>query len=220
MVTLRRLLRGSALALLFASLACSQILGLEDAELAPGADAGTGGNAALGTAGLSGRELTLCQRFCRTVIEACGTAPEPGTLAVYDSQFVCERQCEAFDIGAPGDSSGNSAHCRLTHAELARDFPGERRSECPAAGPGGDGVCGDNCEGYCSVMLAECSDYDSRETCLASCRDVPDLGGFDISIVEGDSLQCRLYHLNAAAVSPENHCPHAAGAFPCAPATD
>jgi len=217
---LQPLLRAVAPVLVFGSLSCNLILGLEDAELAPGVDAGAGGSAAPGTTGLAGEELTLCQRFCKTVIEACGTSPDPGTLAVYDSQFVCELQCEAFEVGTPGDSSGNSVHCRLTHAELARDFPGERRSECPAAGPGGDGVCGENCEGYCSVMLAECADYDSRETCLAACRDVPDLGGFDISIVEGDSLQCRLYHLNAAAVSPANHCPHAAGAFPCAAGSD
>ena len=141
---------------------------------------------------------------------------EPGTLAVYDSTFVCEHQCEFFELGSPGDASGNSLHCRLTHAEFALTFPGERRSECPAAGPGGDGVCGENCEGYCSLMLGECSDYDSRETCLEACRGVPDLGGFDISTVEGDSMQCRLYHLNAAAVAPETHCRHAAGALPCA----
>jgi hypothetical protein len=57
-------------------------------------------------------------------------------------------------------------------------------------------------------MQAECSEYGSDRECLDACSEVPDLSGFDISNIDGDSLQCRIYHLNAALVSPINHCPH------------
>jgi hypothetical protein len=59
--------------------------------------------------------------------------------------------------------------------------------------------------------------------CLEDCGDVPDLSQppdnlrFNASIDEGDSLQCRLYHVSAATLDPVLHCPHAGGAPPCAP---
>jgi hypothetical protein len=161
--------------------------------------------------GDAGADLTECEHYCATVMQACS-----GPNAVYDSAFTCERQCEFFEVGSAGDETGNTLDCRVTNAEVALRFSGERQTACPAAGPGGDGVCGDNCEGYCTLMQAECGEYDSRNACLDACRAVPDLGGFDVSIIEGNSVQCRLYHLNAALVSPLNHCPHAAGAYPCA----
>jgi hypothetical protein len=156
-----------------------------------------------------------CESFCDVVADAC-PQEETESYAVYDSTFTCLRQCESYALGIAGDDTGNTLACRMTHALIARDFPGERAGSCPAAGPGGDGVCGSNCEGYCALMLNTCDTFADAEQCLAECAHVPDLGGFEVSQNEGNSVQCRLYHLGAALASPTFHCPHASGQTPCA----
>jgi hypothetical protein len=192
--------------------ACSNVLGFEPATRDPLLDA-----AASGAGGaLAEPSGTPCEVYCATVTEACPDGPPGESYAQYDSIFTCEEQCRFFPLGSAGDESGNSIFCRLSSAELALRFPGERVTACPAAGPGGDGVCGSNCEGYCALVQAECSSFESDTACLEACADVPDPGGFNIGQIRGDSLGCRLYHLNAALVSPTNHCPHAAGGYPCA----
>ncbi len=158
-------------------------------------------------------EVPSCERYCEIVLEACPSS-EDSNYAVFDSVFSCVRQCQQFPEGEPGDATGNSRACRATHAQFALQFPGERGFECPAAGPGGDGVCGTNCEGYCALMGGLCAGS-LEEDCMAQCLEVPDTGGYDTSIIEGNSLQCRLYHLGAATVSPNFHCAHAAGDDPC-----
>jgi hypothetical protein len=155
-----------------------------------------------------------CDAFCGVVLDACPRG-EDENYAVYDSTFTCLRQCSQLEQGSLGQDSGNTLACRLTHAQIARDFPGERATSCPAAGPGGDGVCGSNCEGYCTQAVANCSLFADRDACLTQCAEVPDLGGFNVGDIDGNSLQCRLYHLGAALASPTFHCPHAAGQAPC-----
>jgi hypothetical protein len=135
-----------------------------------------------------------------------------------------------MEPGNAGDMSGNSAQCRLTNARLAGETA-EPQSHCPQAGPGGaaapapaeDGFavkpslsCSSNCEGLCLAMLGICPEqYPSLPGCLEDCEHVPDLGGYDISVGQGNSVQCRLFHLGAAAAAPDPHCIHAAGASPC-----
>jgi hypothetical protein len=198
---------------------CADLLGFEPAELDPisiGSDAGT--RAPLPpqvTPDAGDAAPTLCERYCDTVLAACGRDADGTSYAVYDSRLTCLTQCAWLDPGQAGDQSGNSVSCRLNSARLALQLPGERPSACPAAGPGGDGVCGTNCEGYCTLMQAECSAVLDTSDCATLCPAIPDLGGFDTSQIQGNSLQCRLYHLQAASVSPVNHCPHVAGGFPC-----
>ena len=177
------------------------------------ADAGARGLEAGASLVASDAGVPGCEPYCELVQTAC-TGSDGVSYAVYDSVFSCIRECQQFPEGAVGDVTGNSRACRVAHAQLALQFPGERAFECPAAGPGGDGVCGVNCEGYCSLMSGLCPDSIDGD-CLEVCEGVPDLGGFDISHIEGNSLQCRFYHIGAATVSPRFHCPHAAGADPC-----
>jgi hypothetical protein len=196
------------------AMACADVLGIDDARMDPALNAAT--SLESGSDAADGPAPTLCEEYCETVIRACSDN-ESDSFDVYDSPFTCERQCLLLTPGAERDQSGNTVHCRLFHARVAELSRGERLTECPAAGPGGDGVCGANCEGYCTLMLATCSGlFETLDACRASCALVPDVGGYDISQTSGDSLQCRLYHLGAALVSPEHHCPHAAGAYPCA----
>jgi hypothetical protein len=203
---------------------CASLVGIEDAHLDPesvggGAGTGSGGRASqtgggsgTGDAGEGGDgsdpTATLCARYCGTVMKNC-----QGPVQVYESLAVCLRVCQALEPGTPEDKTGNTVGCRLFHAKQI-ELIGEEASECPAAGPGGDGVCGTNCQGYCSLMQNLCPPELGVE-CAATCPAVPDIGGYDSSETSGLTLQCRLYHVSAATLDPAFHCPHAAGAGPC-----
>jgi hypothetical protein len=210
------LARAFSLLVTLVAIGCADVLGIEQASLDPNLGTTSLNESADAGGEASAEPQTLCELYCETVLHACDN-DEDGSFAVYDSRFTCAAQCELMNAGADGDESGNSVACRLFHARIAEMSPGERLTECPAAGPGGDGVCGSNCEGYCTLMLATCSGtFESQGACLAACATVPDLGGYDIGQTAGDSLQCRLYHVGAALAS-QHHCAHAAGAYPCSP---
>lgn len=146
-----------------------------------------------------------------------------GNYGVYLGSDVCLSVCKVLPEGSPGDQSGNSVQCRLTHAKAVADT-GEPKVDCPAAGPGGDGVCGDNCGGFCTIMVEYCSQYSSMSECNDACKGIPELGGYSASLKDasgspvfgaGNSVECRLWHVSAATQLPQTHCLHAAGQPPC-----
>jgi hypothetical protein len=159
---------------------------------------------------------SLCERYCNTVAAAC---PEPNEQ--YASPGACRSVCEKLTPGKPGDSLVNTVECRLARAELAR-ATGEPETYCFSAGPGGAGLCGSDCEGFCAVMTQTCTLMGSFDECLPQCALVPNLSDppdnitYDISVQAGDSVQCRLFHVSAATLDPLTHCGHAAGSTPCA----
>lgn len=202
-----RWIGASVLALAFG---CASIVGIEDAELDP--ELADGGDA---TGGAGGAGATLCSRYCDAALTNCQDHP------VYFSRAVCETSCGFLDPGDESDETGNTVACRLRSAELALTI-GELDVQCPAAGPGGDGRCGTNCEGYCTLMRGACPElfettFTDESGCLEACALVPDEGGFVLNNQTGDSLNCRLYHVTAAALDPMFHCPHAAGLNTCTP---
>lgn len=233
--------------------ACAGVLGIEDAtcdaEFAPECGSGVGVFGAAGTraslpragaggasgeagragaagSGLGGSALvaveapppeTACEEYCRVVGENCVEDDEQ-----YASLAACLAVCAVLDPGRRGDMLGNTVQCRLGRAELAATT-GEPGDYCFSAGPGGAGVCGDDCEGFCAVMAAKCDQMGPFEQCLSTCDDVPDLSGaptniaYNTTIQSGDSLQCRLFHVSAASLDPIGHCVHAAGFAVCSP---
>jgi hypothetical protein len=221
--------------------ACASIVGIEDAEVDPtlrlgeggaqggdggsatGGDAGAGGEAAEGgTAGSNGGASggtvggqggggadagagpPLCDEYCDAVIANCDTH------RVYASPLICQAICEILAPGSPGDRSGNTVHCRLSNAELAV-ATGEPTEHCPAAGPGGAGICGDDCASYCVLMAHFCPDFGTEEECRGNCPSIPTIGGYNTTMTSGNTLECRLYHVSAATQDARTHCPHAAG---------
>ena len=66
------------------------------------------------------------------------------------------------------------------------------------------------CEQYCILADLNCVGENAidfgPQPCLAQCGTWPDGEPGDM---DGDSVQCRLYHLGAAATDPETHCPYA-----------
>ena len=192
MKLLVRLLPACALA----GVACAQVLGIEDAALDPQFAA-----------------QALCNEYCNTVEASC-----TGDFDVYTSPETCRGVCSALPLGEPGAAIGNSIHCRLENARAAGSTQ-EFAEHCPAAGPGGDDICGENCEAYCLVLAKACPNeftrFNGQADCLDECRTLTDLGGFDISQNKGDTMQCRLYHVSAASHKPDPHCAHAIGEAPC-----
>jgi hypothetical protein len=67
-----------------------------------------------------------------------------------------------------------------------------------------------DCPSYCTAILATCTDtlaqYGTMEECMGSCNTftVGTLGE-----TTGNTLGCRLYHTESAALAPDVHCGHA-----------
>jgi hypothetical protein len=157
----------------------------------------------------------LCQQYCDVVAANC-----VGTDAQFASPLACLSVCALLPPGTPGDTSGNTVECRLSRAQLAATT-GEPSNYCFSAGPGGAGSCGSNCDGFCAVMTQKCTQLGDDAACLQACAEVPDLSlgtpkqNYNIAMMDGDSLQCRLFHVSAASVDPVTHCIHAAGQAVC-----
>jgi hypothetical protein len=69
----------------------------------------------------------------------------------------CLDACPGYDTGGnPGDETGDTLQCRMTHAALANTQP----EACQQAGPLGGDACTNNestpCEDYCGTMAANC----------------------------------------------------------------
>jgi hypothetical protein len=184
---------------------CSSILGLEDAHVStPPAEGGP--------------PPTLCDEYCDLALANCPdlTDDDGPNFTLYFSRAECLATCAVFPEGNEGDDSGNSVHCRMRAARLAVEL-NEPEEYCPRAGPGGNGGCGENCEGFCTMARAMClAEFDelqselTDENCDAYCAELPDLGGFDIDQDTGNSVQCRLYHASAATLDFDTHCDHVA----------
>lgn len=195
-----------------AIVACASVLDIQTARHDPALDNG-GADSGMGS---------LCNQYCDTVMASCTQGFEQ-----YLSKPVCLKICAQLPPGSPADDAGNSVGCRLHYAQSA-GLAGELGFNCPAAGPGGNGICGTNCEGLCTVDLKTCTGnnatYAFQQECLSACAAVPDIGNptdggtpvpYNTSIASGFSVQCRLYHLAAAQSDPALHCPHVAGNGKC-----
>jgi hypothetical protein len=168
---------------------------------AGGAMGGAGG--AMGGAGGAAPAPT-CAEYCGLIQAAC-----TGANGQYASEAICLASCEAFDVGTAADTSGNTLGCRIYHATAAAGGPDVH---CTHAGPGGDGACGNNCEGFCAIAQDACTgdnaQYADEAACLAECSGFPADTKYNTNQTAGDSLACRLYHLTVAATDPAVHCSH------------
>jgi hypothetical protein len=188
---------------------CRQLLDIKDGELLSEEDGGGGGQA-----GADVPPPPLCERYCDAVMARCS-----GADAVYTSGEACAAVCAALPPGIPGDGPVNSVECRLRAARGANSDPARF---CPVAGPGGNGDCGSNCASLCGLREQICADDASgdTDTCVENCAALPDLGTYSVDSSaaqdSGPHVQCRLYHLSAAAVSEAaQECPSVDGADPC-----
>jgi hypothetical protein len=208
---------------------CNAILGFEEAKVDPSLsaidnpDSGDGGE---GDADIDGATAdagsdagTPCERYCGIIMTNC-----IGNNAEYLSPEVCLAMCSHFEPGIPGDTHEDSLECRTYHAGAAK---GDPNYHCRHAGPLGGGHCGlDPCRPYCLLDFALCGSlvpppFDGGESgCFSECTNdkftyltAGDAG--DITLTAGNTLNCRLYHLESAynptsASAKTTHCPHTA----------
>jgi hypothetical protein len=201
-----------------------------------GGKGGKGGTAGTGnTTGEAGGgnepELTLCERYCDSVMTNCKARYEQ-----YLDFPACISVCLAMTPGTPGDRDVDTVECRLRQADFAESEP---FVYCASAGPLGAGECGSNCATYCNLIQSTCtpettevnterSYFDSTEQCLSECTalvaddNTPDQYTTSASVdpvcFMGNHVYCRMYHVTSAIIegAPDEHCPHAMGAAPCA----
>ena len=65
------------------------------------------------------------------------------------------------------------------------------------------------CAGFCSLYTTTCTDALAEYTDEADCN--TQCGTWDMGAIgdqAGNTLECRWYHLNAAASDAATHCPH------------
>lgn len=167
-----------------------------------------------------------CAAYCTSIMQNC-----TGANQQYLDNATCLRACAVMPLGTGSDDSGNTVGCRITHAGFAAATP---TPHCWHAGPYGYGACGDTCTNFCAIAMSYCSadagvtpPYDSNADCMTACAGYTAIdtaatvgvdGGFNANGPgDGDTLDCRAYHLDNALQSDDNqmtHCPHAASDSP------
>jgi len=146
-----------------------------------------------------------CAKYCTLVTANC-----TGDQAQYASLEDCLAFCRHLPLEGPsrdGDQKDTpTTACRQYWADSpARTDP---KAHCSAAGPFGGNTCGDRCTAFCDVALDACGTavYATPPDCTTACagftfRDAGVDGGGEgpDGPARGATLNCRLYHLRAAA---------------------
>lgn len=184
---LQKLMLGAALTLALG--ACQAIAGIEDRTLDPN---------------VTPDASPECKAYCDKVMSVCR-----GDNAVYTQLELCLGTCRLMDPGDPVEPVGNTLACRMHEANAAELEPGVH---CRSVGPGGNGVCGTDCEAYCHMFPQACPGdvkHEDTKLCLQACSGLTDQDRFDLKDdYTGDTIECRLVHLSSATVKPADHCPH------------
>jgi len=159
-----------------------------------------------------------CQQYCDAVMAACGDGSSPVTTQ-YASTEQCLSICEtSFYDGADVDvrgyenqPTGNTIACRLDQANKAAASYSAAVQHCDGAGFSGGNICGSWCDLYCQLDTAHCGNFASSDECSIACAGLADTG-LPTSL-DGDTVQCRLYHYMASGLdkpgSADTHCGHA-----------
>jgi hypothetical protein len=190
---------------------CNAILGINAATAENDADSGSGTGD--GTTIDATPELT-CDFYCATVMRNC-----QGANSEYVNTATCMTACPIFEPGTTyaTDTMDDTLGCRIYHALAAA---GDPSYHCRHAGPVGGNHCGDPCQAFCNLVTSYCAApnpvaYASPGACKNACKSgsfpylTSDAG--DLSLTSGDTLNCRIYHLEAAmqsASAASYHCPH------------
>jgi hypothetical protein len=147
-----------------------------------------------------------CAAYCASITEKC-----TGGSAQFGSEQECLGFCNggalAWPVGTADEAGAgaNTLGCRQYHAGAAAND-----DHCIHAGPTGGGVCGTYCDTYCDAAMANCTGgdalYADASSCQAQCAVFRQNGA--VNAADGNTVQCRLYHLGAAKADPATHCAH------------
>jgi hypothetical protein len=187
------------------ALACNTILGIDKATFDPTVDSG---------ADAANVDPNSCRAYCRTMGANCS-----GANQAYTSINTCELVCATYETGVAGEQSNDSLACRITRAKDTTTNPA---TTCPKAGALAT-ECTEPCAAFCAQASTLCKplglfNYASVAECKTACATWPYVKaggvgpGGDLVFSNGNTLNCRLYHLQSAyegtATSARTHCPH------------
>lgn len=146
-----------------------------------------------------------CASYCSKIATNC-----TGANQQYSDVSNCMASCALMTPGVAAEMTGNTLGCRTYHADAAAAGPGVH---CRHAGPGGDGVCGANCDGFCTIAVGACTaqatqPYASKAACMTACAGFATTPVYSSSVTSGNSLACRMYHAVVATTIPSPHCTH------------
>jgi hypothetical protein len=168
------------------------------------------GGMAQGGAGQGGAgQAPTCDQYCADVMANCTAA-----FAQFPDEASCKAFCATWDAGDAAKHEGDTIACHDYHA--AAPSKGSPDPHCYHAGPSGGGQCGaTTCDDFCAAAVKLCTGNDQVWADEASCKtDCEGFGtsnqGFSTAATTGDTVECRLYHLTAAATEPATHCAHIA----------
>jgi hypothetical protein len=170
---------------------------------------GGGGGAGGGAGGTGGGAVApTCADYCGDIMANCTNDNQQ-----YTTEADCMATCVAFDTGVLDAMQGDTLGCRQYHAGVPATM--DAALHCPHAGPLGGGVCGaDPCQAFCQIATTLCTEVDTgwadEAACAAECAGFPtlDMVPYNATVVSGDSLACRMYHLQVASNMPAPHCTH------------
>lgn len=151
-----------------------------------------------------------CEDYCGVVMKTC-TAEH----AVYETDGQCLAACGAFELGSVADDVGkDTIGCRKTHTYNAL-VTEDAAKHCPHSGPGGAGVCGDDCNGYCKLLEKGCkSEYEAKfgtgaaaatsckTQCLAQRGEDPIHYAVESAESAPNKLACKLLYATRAVEKP------------------
>lgn len=119
---------------------------------------------------------SVCDEMCGTLMNYCSLP-----MMRYGTVHHCRQVCESLAAGSLGDTTGNTAHCRLTYARRAQVYnqPGaDGNHPCAATSEDGGGLCvddGNQCVPDCAGKtcgsdgcVGTCGACGSGEVCNAS----------------------------------------------------
>jgi hypothetical protein len=179
-----------------------------------------------------------CEDFCALVDRTC-----TGAMQQYETTQDCVAICNKgltsnvtpLPADMPLDIAFDTVACRRYHTYNAMKAPDG--VHCEHAGPTGDGHCGGKvCPSFCQMSKAACgmqymTKFGSNEAaataaCIAECdaaltaEGVKDQYDHHYSVAKGkaanaDKMQCRVYRLSKAFLSPGSHCEAALGNMDC-----
>jgi hypothetical protein len=157
-----------------------------------------------------------CENYCNLSLTTCtGTSN-----AAFADLATCNATCSSYNftnvLTFPTDTDKNTFACRAYHLTVATGNTAAANTHCVHTGLSGGNACGSLCDSYCYFAQLACTAgnqlYASLSACMTNCSA---FSGAQLTgasgATDGDSLQCRIYHLAVASTSTANagtHCPH------------
>lgn len=171
----------------------------------------TGAETEAGDAAQAESGQPTCVAYCAAIMAACNASNQQ-----YSDMPDCMNSCLAFPVGQSGDNLVDTLGCRSAHAAMAAASAADAAIHCVHAGPGGDFICGDNCSGYCDIVMMYCTAanaakvYDTRDQCLSDCgmrvETTSYTAGAPGRTTMGNEIGCLLYYAQMASAAPASTC--------------